>query len=160
MRFVTSSPHVEARGQAPCGTSLLWKRHMTGFAMTLSEDEWRARLTPEQFHVLRQHGTEQAGSCALLQEKRSGTFHCAGCDAPLFVSQTKFESGTGWPSFQEPIEGALGNSRDLSHGMIRREVHCQRCGGHLGHVFEDGPLPSRLRYCINGVALMFRPHIS
>ena len=127
------------------------------FAVEKSEAEWRARLTPEQYHVLREHGTERAGSCALNTEKRRGTFHCAGCDQALFVNATKFESGTGWPSFFDPLPGATATSPDDSYFMQRTEVHCSRCGGHLGHVFDDGPPPTGLRYCINGVALNFVP---
>ena len=122
-----------------------------------SDTEWKASLTPEQFHVLREHGTERAGTCALLHEKRPGTFTCAGCGLALFKSDPKFESGTGWPSFFEPIAGAVRTSVDGRHFMVRTEVHCRRCGGHLGHVFEDGPPPTGLRYCINGVALNFEP---
>lgn len=125
------------------------------FSITKTEDEWRAQLTPEQFTVLRQHGTERPGSCALLHEKREGTFTCAGCAQPLFVNERKFESGTGWPSFFAPIEGSIGTTVDKGHFMVRTEVHCSQCGGHLGHVFEDGPPPTGLRYCINGVALEF-----
>jgi peptide-methionine (R)-S-oxide reductase len=120
-----------------------------------SDAEWRSQLTPEQYAVLRGHGTERPGSCALLMEKRPGTFVCAGCGQPLFVGERKFESGTGWPSFFAPLEGATETSTDSSYGMVRTEVHCSRCGGHLGHVFEDGPPPTGLRYCINGVALTF-----
>ena len=127
------------------------------FEVAKSEAEWRKQLTPEQYRVLREHGTERAGSCALLQEKRSGTFNCAGCDTPLFKSGPKFESGTGWPSFFAPIEGAVATSTDSSHFMTRTEVHCRRCGGHLGHVFDDGPPPTGQRYCINGVSLNFQP---
>jgi peptide-methionine (R)-S-oxide reductase len=127
------------------------------FEVVKSEDEWRRQLTPEQYHVLREHGTERAGSCALLHEKRSGLFTCAACGLPLFKAGPKFESGTGWPSFFAPIEGAVGTTADHSHFMTRTEVHCRRCGGHLGHVFEDGPPPTGLRYCINGVALTFEP---
>jgi peptide-methionine (R)-S-oxide reductase len=127
------------------------------FAVTHTDEEWRRRLTPEQYAVLREHGTERPGSCALNYEKRPGTFVCAGCGQPLFVSRTKFESGTGWPSFNDPEPGAVETSVDRSHGMTRTEVHCSRCGGHLGHVFNDGPAPTRLRYCINGVAMNFRP---
>jgi peptide-methionine (R)-S-oxide reductase len=114
-------------------------------------------LTPEQYAVLREHGTERPGSCALLNEKRVGTFSCAGCEQPLFMTGRKFESGTGWPSFVAPLEGAIDETVDASYGMVRTEVHCSRCGGHLGHVFPDGPPPTGLRYCINGVALNFEP---
>jgi peptide-methionine (R)-S-oxide reductase len=127
------------------------------FEVVKSDEEWRRILTPEQYQVLRQHGTERPGSCALLREKRPGTFSCAGCGLPVFVADRKFESGTGWPSFFAPIEGAIGSSVDDSYLMRRTEVHCSRCGGHLGHVFEDGPPPTGLRYCINGVALNFEP---
>jgi peptide-methionine (R)-S-oxide reductase len=127
------------------------------FEIEKSDEEWRRTLTPEQYTVLRGHGTERPGSCALLHEKRAGTFACAGCGLPLFVADRKFESGTGWPSFFSPLDGALGSTVDRSLGMARTEVHCSRCGGHLGHVFEDGPPPTGLRYCINGVALTFTP---
>lgn len=122
-----------------------------------TETDWQAILTPEQFHVLREHGTEHRGSSALLQEKRAGTFRCAGCGQPLFSSETKYESGTGWPSFYRPIDGAIGTTTDRSHGMTRVEVHCANCSGHLGHVFPDGPAPTGDRYCMNGVALKFEP---
>jgi len=125
--------------------------------VTRGDAEWRKRLTPEQYHVMRDHGTEAPGSCALLLEKRHGRFSCAGCDSPLFESNGKFESGTEWPSFNDPIEGAVETSTDRSYGMIRVEVHCATCGSHLGHVFEDGPPPTHLRYCINGVAMNFVP---
>jgi peptide-methionine (R)-S-oxide reductase len=127
------------------------------FPVQLTEAEWRARLTPEQYAVLRGHGTERPGSCALNHEKRAGSFTCAGCDQKLFVATRKFESFTGWPSFNDPVPGAVATSVDRSHGMIRIEAHCSRCGGHLGHVFEDGPPPTGLRYCINGVAMNFTP---
>jgi peptide-methionine (R)-S-oxide reductase len=123
-----------------------------------SDAEWKQTLTPEQFHVLREHGTERAGTSPLNFEKRSGTFTCAACGQPLFTSDTKFESGTGWPSFYKPIEGAVGTTTDRSYGMTRVEVHCGQCGGHLGHVFPDGPRPTGERYCMNGVALDFKPN--
>jgi peptide-methionine (R)-S-oxide reductase len=127
------------------------------YPVTRSEAEWRKMLSPEQYLIMRQHGTERPGSCALLREKRPGTFLCVGCDQPLFVSKTKFESGTGWPSFHDPKPGAVETTEDRTFGMIRTEVHCSRCGSHLGHVFPDGPPPTGLRYCINGVALKFMP---
>jgi len=126
------------------------------FPFEKSDEEWRRQLTPEQYAVLRGHATERAGSCALLREHRPGTFSCAGCGQALFVADRKFESGTGWPSFFAPLDQALGTTEDRSFGMRRVEVHCSRCGGHLGHVFEDGPPPTGLRYCINGVALTFQ----
>jgi peptide-methionine (R)-S-oxide reductase len=127
------------------------------FPVAMTDDEWRRKLTPEQYAVMRGHGTERPGSCALNYEKREGTFACAGCDQQLFVSHRKFESGTGWPSFDDPVEGSVETSTDRSYGMVRTEVHCSRCGSHLGHVFEDGPPPTGLRYCINGVAMNFQP---
>ena len=121
----------------------------------LSDAEWRKRLTPAQYNVLRNHGTERPGSSALLREHRKGNFVCAGCALPLFPSATKFESGTGWPSFYEPLADAVETKTDRSFFMTRTEVHCRRCEGHLGHVFDDGPKPTGLRYCMNGVALKF-----
>lgn len=120
-----------------------------------TEERWRETLTPEQFRVLRENGTERAGTSPLNAEKRSGTFRCAGCGQELFSSETKFESGTGWPSFWAPVERAIATTVDRSLGMARAEVHCARCRGHLGHVFPDGPGPTGLRYCMNGVALRF-----
>ena len=125
--------------------------------MQKTEDEWRRSLTPEQFQILRKHGTEPPGSSPLNHEKRDGTFVCAGCGQPLFSSETKFESGTGWPSFWRPLDGAITTSTDRSLFMTRTEVHCGRCSGHLGHVFPDGPQPTGLRYCMNGAALTFEP---
>jgi peptide-methionine (R)-S-oxide reductase len=122
-----------------------------------TDAEWRELLTPEQFHVLREHGTELRGTSPLNKEKRSGTFRCAACGKELFSSDTKFESGTGWPSFWAPRDGAVATTTDRSYGMTRTEVQCARCGGHLGHVFPDGPQPTGLRYCMNGVALTFAP---
>ena len=123
----------------------------------LSDMDWRQRLTANQYMVLRQHGTERPGSSALNKEKRKGIFTCAGCDLPLFSSDTKFESGTGWPSFYQPLPKAVETKTDRSLFMTRTEVHCARCLGHLGHVFDDGPPPTGLRYCMNGVALKFVP---
>ena len=120
-----------------------------------TEKEWQETLTPEQFHVLREHGTERPGSSPLNYEKRTGTFHCTACGQALFTSDTKFESGTGWPSFWAPIRDAVATTVDRSHGMTRVEVHCANCGGHLGHVFPDGPQPTGQRYCMNGIALRF-----
>jgi len=125
--------------------------------MKKSEAEWRAELSEEQYRVLREHGTEPAGSSPLNREKRQGVFACAGCGKELFDSAAKYESGSGWPSFTAPRDGAVGTSRDASHLMERTEVHCAECGGHLGHVFEDGPKPTGQRYCMNGAALKFEP---
>ena len=128
------------------------------FEIEKSDDEWRKLLTPAQYDVLRKHGTERPGTSPLNAEKRKGTFACAGCDLPLFASDTKYESGTGWPSFWQPLADAVGTTTDRSFLMTRTEVHCRRCGGHLGHVFDDGPKPTGLRYCMNGVALKFVPN--
>jgi peptide-methionine (R)-S-oxide reductase len=127
------------------------------FEIEKTDAEWRAQLTPQQYEILRKHGTERPGSSPLLKEKRKGIFACAGCDLPLFSSDTKYESGTGWPSFWQPLDNALGKTVDRTFGMVRTEVHCRRCGGHLGHVFEDGPQPTGLRYCIDGFGMVFHP---
>ena len=122
-----------------------------------SDSEWQRELTPEQYRVLRGHGTERAGTSTLNEEHRAGVFRCAGCGQPLFESDAKFDSGTGWPSFFKPLDGAVGTSRDEAYNMQRTEVHCSRCHGHLGHVFPDGPRPTGERYCMNGAALAFAP---
>jgi peptide-methionine (R)-S-oxide reductase len=127
------------------------------FEVTKTAEQWKRQLTPSQYNVLRNHGTERPGTSPLNQEKRKGVFACAGCDLPLFSSDTKYESGTGWPSFWQPLPDAVGTKSDRSTLMNRTEVHCHRCGGHLGHVFEDGPKPTGLRYCMNGVAMTFKP---
>ena len=127
------------------------------FEIEKTDAEWRAQLTPQQYHILREHGTEPPFSSPLLKEHRKGTFACAGCDLPLYSSETKFESGTGWPSFWKSLDNAVGKSTDTTLGMARTEVHCRRCGGHLGHVFDDGPKPTGLRYCMDGLALVFHP---
>ena len=127
------------------------------FEISKTDAEWRAALTPEQYRVLRKHGTERAGTSPLDKQYAPGTFVCAGCELALFNSDTKFDSGTGWPSFWAPIDGAIRTTTDRSLFMTRTETHCRRCGGHLGHVFDDGPRPTGLRYCMNGAALKFVP---
>ncbi|MBA2304112.1 MAG: peptide-methionine (R)-S-oxide reductase MsrB [Acidobacteria bacterium] len=127
------------------------------FEVTRTEEEWRKSLTGDQFRILRKHDTERPGSSALNDEHRAGTYHCAGCDLPVYSSTAKFESGTGWPSFTAPLEQAIGTSIDRSLFGERIEVHCRRCGGHLGHVFDDGPRPTGKRYCMNGAAMAFKP---
>ena len=126
-----------------------------GYVVKKSDAEWKKELDPLQHHVLRDHGTERPFTSPLNHEKRTGTFRCAGCGEPLFESTTKYESGSGWPSFWQPMPGAVDTSTDRSHFMARTEVHCVKCGGHLGHVFPDGPKPTGQRYCINGAALRF-----
>jgi peptide-methionine (R)-S-oxide reductase len=125
------------------------------FAVSLSDEEWRRKLSPEQYQVLRNHGTERAGTSPLDKEYGEGVYHCAGCGQPLFGAATKFNSGTGWPSFSAPLDGAVETETDRSFFMTRTEVHCSACGGHLGHVFDDGPQPTGQRYCMNGVSLDF-----
>jgi peptide-methionine (R)-S-oxide reductase len=127
------------------------------FPVQHTDTEWRGILSPEQFSVLRKHGTERAGTSPLNMEKRDGMFVCAGCGQALFAADTKFESGTGWPSFWQPLEGAVATTEDRSFFMTRVEVHCSQCGGHLGHVFPDGPRPTGQRYCMNGVSMQFKP---
>ncbi len=127
------------------------------FETAYTEAEWKTRLTADQFAVLRKAGTERPYTSPLNDEHRGGRFACAGCDRELFASETKFDSGTGWPSFWAPLDGAVGQRSDTSWGAVREEVHCARCGGHLGHVFDDGPKPTGLRYCMNGVAMTFKP---
>jgi peptide-methionine (R)-S-oxide reductase len=127
------------------------------FEIEKTDEEWRAQLTPQQYQILRKEGTERPWTSPLLKEHRKGIFACAGCDLPLFSSATKFESGTGWPSFYQPLENAVGKNEDRALGMLRTEIHCRRCGGHLGHVFDDGPKPTGLRYCMDGYALVFHP---
>ena len=133
-------------------------KHDKEFEVTKSEADWKASLSPAQYDVLRGHGTEPRGSSSLNTEKRAGEFVCAGCGQALFESGTKYESGTGWPSFYEPKDPAVvATTTDRSHFTTRTEVHCSRCGGHLGHIFEDGPAPTGLRYCMNGTSLKFEP---
>ena len=138
---------------AACGSAAAART----FPVRYSDAEWRRRLTPAQYRILREHGTERPHSSPLLKEKRKGTYLCAADGHPLFASETKFESGTGWPSFFRPLAGAVGTSTDYKLGYPRTEVHCARCGGHLGHVFDDGPRPTGKRYCMNGDAMVFRP---
>ena len=143
------------------GLALLWTGQRSeaapgNFEVTMSEAAWKKKLGPERYRVLRQEGTERAGTSPLNREKRKGTYHCAGCGLPLFSSAAKYESGTGWPSFWQPLKGAVGTKRDDMLFMRRTEVHCRRCGGHLGHVFDDGPKPTGKRYCMNGAAMVFR----
>jgi peptide-methionine (R)-S-oxide reductase len=130
------------------------------FEVTKTPEEWRKILTPEAYAVLREESTEYPGTSPLNHEKREGVFSCAGCDLPLFSSKTKFDSGTGWPSFYKPLDNAVGENVDYKLIVKRTEVHCRRCGGHLGHVFDDGPPPTGLRYCMNGVSLKFTPGVA
>ena len=156
--------HVFFAGSATIGALAVARLAGSGAAkaavqyeVTHTDDEWRKLLSPEAYTVLRHEGTERPYSSALLKEHRTGTFACAGCDLPLFASETKFESGTGWPSFFKPLDNAVATRKDKTYGMVRTEAHCRRCGGHLGHVFDDGPKPTGLRYCMDGLSLAFHP---
>jgi peptide-methionine (R)-S-oxide reductase len=140
---------------AAAGRSAIGTEEQVSFEITKSADEWRKVLSPEAFAVMREESTERPWTSALLEEHRKGTFTCAGCDLPLYASETKYDSGTGWPSFFDVLHTAVGTKEDKSLFGSRTEVHCRRCGGHLGHVFEDGPQPTGLRYCMNGVSLKF-----
>ena len=143
-----------ARGQAGNAAAM----SDTGkFEIVKSDADWREQLSEGQYHVLRKHGTETAGWSPLNAEHRAGTYACAGCGLPLFASDAKYDSRSGWPSFFAPLDDAVGTTTDTTYGMTRTEVHCRRCGGHLGHVFTDGPAPTGLRYCTNGVAMVFTP---
>jgi peptide-methionine (R)-S-oxide reductase len=158
-KFLLGSTAVLAMAATPFVLRPMASSHAAEgiFAVSMTEEEWQQKLTPEQYAVLRQEGTERPWTSPLLDEHREGTFHCAGCDLALFDAATKYESNTGWPSFYQPLAGAIGETEDTTLGMVRTEVHCTRCGGHQGHVFPDGPQPTGLRYCINGVALTFAP---
>ncbi|MBC7576904.1 peptide-methionine (R)-S-oxide reductase MsrB [Tardiphaga sp.] len=129
------------------------------FEVEKTDAEWKKQLTPAQYDILRKEGTERPYSSPLNKEHRKGTFACAGCDNALFASETKFESGTGWPSFYQPLPGGVGERKDSTFGMVRTEIHCRRCGGHLGHVFDDGPKPTGLRYCMDGFGMVFKPAV-
>jgi peptide-methionine (R)-S-oxide reductase len=148
---------------ALAGSTALWRMaaptdaRAETFEVTKTEEEWRALLSEAQYAVLREEDTEPAGTSPLNNEKRKGVFHCAGCDLPLYPSETKYESGTGWPSFWDSLPGAVGTKEDNSLFMTRTEVHCRRCGGHLGHIFDDRPPPTGKRHCLNGLALTFKP---
>ena len=143
-------------GTASLGMGAFGLTGAQAFEVTRTDAEWKKQLSPEAYRVLRQEGTERPFTSPLNDEHRKGVFSCAGCALPLFSSTTKFDSGTGWPSFFRPLDKAVETSRDTSYGMVRTEVHCRRCGGHLGHVFNDGPPPTGLRYCMNGVAMTFK----
>jgi peptide-methionine (R)-S-oxide reductase len=152
-RFLLSAAAAAAATPALSGSAFGAGR----FPLSLTDAEWRKRLTPDQYAILRQAGTERPGTSPLLNEHRTGVFSCAGCNLDAFSSKTKFESGTGWPSFWDVLPKAVVRDTDPSLGMVRTEILCARCGGHMGHVFDDGPKPTGLRYCMNGLALKFRP---
>ncbi len=154
--FLSASAAMTAAAACSAAPAGKAKAAQTVFPVRHTEAEWRKLLTPDQFYILREEGTERPGSSPLLGEHRAGTFVCAADGNPLFTAKTKFESGTGWPSFWQPIKGSIGTTRDTSFGVVRTEVHCAKCGGHLGHVFDDGPPPTGLRYCMNGAAMKFR----
>ncbi|HZP76382.1 MAG TPA: peptide-methionine (R)-S-oxide reductase MsrB [Pseudolabrys sp.] len=156
-RFLMSSAALASLGAAWWLTRRQAVAQQAKAEVVKTDAEWRALLTSAQYDVLRRQGTERPGTSPLNHEKRKGIFACAGCDLPLFSSETKFDSGTGWPSFYRPLPDAIGTTSDRSMFMVRTEVHCRRCIGHLGHVFDDGPPPTGLRYCMNGVALTFKP---
>ncbi len=148
------------------GTAALWRigapmpASAESFEVVKTDAEWRAILSEAQYAVLRHEDTERPGTSPLLGEHRKGVFHCAGCDLPVYSSETKYESGTGWPSFWDPLPGAVGTKEDSSLFMTRIEVHCRRCGGHFGHIFDDGPPPTGKRHCLNGLALTFKPAVA
>ncbi|BFM38136.1 peptide-methionine (R)-S-oxide reductase MsrB [Synechocystis sp. LKSZ1] len=156
-QYLSSNETSEAKPSSIIESSTPMAKSTEVFEVTKTDAEWQAILTPEQYKVLRKHGTERAGTSPLDKQYGPGTYRCAGCDQPLFSSETKFNSGTGWPSFYAPLENAVATSVDRAFFMTRTEVHCDRCGGHLGHVFDDGPAPTGKRYCMNGVALKFTP---
>ena len=156
--MLTRRSFISTASIAALGTATLaGTARAASFEITKSKAEWKAILTAEQYRVLRREGTERAFSSPLNDEKRAGTFHCAGCDLPVYPSSTKYDSGTGWPSFWASLENAVGTKRDWKLVVPRTEVHCRRCGGHLGHIFNDGPKPTGKRHCLNGVALTFKP---
>ena len=155
--MLTRRQSLAALATGAAGVALLPLPVLAQYEVTLTDAQWRKRLSPAAYDVLRRQGTERPFSSPLDREKRSGIFACAGCALPLFTSKTKFDSGTGWPSFWAPLRAAVATTTDRTLGMTRVEVHCRRCGGHLGHVFDDGPKPTGKRYCMNGVAMSFTP---